>query len=1709
MTHAHHTVTALNNESSFKGSSFRIHRPRRCSVRNRRKSKADFDQEMVDQVIHEAERTSTNQAALVQESMWEDPGEVLKSLYDSVEARAQRRRHYLALFCFVVYVFLYLAVLALQKDAGGQYLLTSSMSEDLVPRDVNDLPRATFYKDTAIYDWLEGIMQKHWEELKCGDGVCNHPLEYRSFGRFGCQADCGAHNSTFVRFVLMANLKSDAALSEVTFNLCNREEQESPGKPLCWYEEDQRFQSVHETVAHNVLLPDGQWELRIRNIAGSNGGVIAGVSVAGDSLRAQPSADAQSPGPDAQPSSGDDPSNSHGRRILSILGDSQRLEQKRVHQLKHLLMAPDEHVGSVPGAVEARVLSEVENFFDSAQGAVDGATHWTHWQYERHHVLEQYDLHQYVLWTYEECHDGVLQAMDMIRNSSLQCHLDWRPASCCAFLSEVLHHECSCTDQLELLEAVGVDTNAVETCAAIEDIPLVSGKLCPITSPVEWSPTSKEEVNTVACHHIVYDLAQSASFGSLCAGDGNKTRCCPLLNNFEKYNCECSDSFMKLDHTTQMTYEKLFVECALDVQEHDDGQCDGRVAPVHIASSPSFAREYNAWQTRKAAMHYIHLEADMLLNDDWLRHSQKNRVLLASEVSCPEVGHEPADCRTHLRHMLANCESKSEDHTVKCNAVCSAYLCDQQMSALCADTSMEWTSYAGDVFTVTYFQAWSSYKGVYEHQGCAACEAVDEECHLVSMETKDRLQYCTLQPESPCFWYGEGDQKVSKAFDQLEAYFMDVGEDIVCAVSKGIRTKYGSILNVSCDHMIEEFRTTDELFNIKCREDHHVGPCEIHADCGLGEFCGLVETEYGNAVCIDCIECCNPPNGNGQFWGSEPGCGHCVCSECSPGCTLSMRTNSLCDKACFTETCGWDNFNCYNELANYEVRCPSEPGKFWEPVLYHSAEVEYALCCGLHDKFDSSVAFDIWSHNDALHHEDYDLVPDSKQIDGLEGLRRFVTNKNRVLVGMLLVLERYDKDGRCAAVDDYHELYPHCLGEPLSAPYGIDPMFQFGTDLFVEAVAERQSEYYDPSDVNEAGVPYGFHHHRIAGFERHPGYPIVFDVNLLPERALDMLTYMKEGHYLDFESQRLTVQLLTFNGNNGMFGNTVVTMEFLLHGGVKITHAVSGLVLELYLTPLHYLRACFELVFAACYIFTVYCFIIDFSSHYKETRSALSYFTSGVSNVVEFVSLIVGASNIIQWIDIVVVSSGMEIQDRFDVYEDLQGEANWLKLANDGQGLRDAAAQFNNITTLRLRWDYYMFFNAFNLTLMVVRVLNIMDFHPDIGLITRTLTKAVHDLANFCVVASLLVTVYACMGHIFLGDQILAMSTIQKSFSTCLYFMIGDFLSSDVWATNMNLFSSITLALWFWSYVTVVFIILLSALLAIIVSSMDQLKQDDVLREKTNLFVETGHILFYCVDAVRRGFKKRMTESSVRRKIKEMIDALPVDVLEIEAGRQDACDPAVKAIPIGSTTLQQKQLEQLLASLAESYVSACRGSFFDSHQMYIDGKPGPPSDVSNEITGELNVEHVTHFDIQTKEMSSVLFRSLAKPQKDVLDEIKDWQSSKAKEEAWKADVLALLKTIQVQTTGTHFQSEPTQHENQTLSVAVARTYQSNSGNVVPSTDRSCSTHAKVPAISPPAASCDVGNASGQPDVRMRMPRKPGKLSLDLEAYRKRTSEDRL
>ena len=54
------------------------------------------------------------------------------------------------------------------------------------------LPTSTQYGSSDdVLNWLSTTLTAIWVDPVCGDGVCETPFEYASFGRFGCRADCG------------------------------------------------------------------------------------------------------------------------------------------------------------------------------------------------------------------------------------------------------------------------------------------------------------------------------------------------------------------------------------------------------------------------------------------------------------------------------------------------------------------------------------------------------------------------------------------------------------------------------------------------------------------------------------------------------------------------------------------------------------------------------------------------------------------------------------------------------------------------------------------------------------------------------------------------------------------------------------------------------------------------------------------------------------------------------------------------------------------------------------------------------------------------------------------------------------------------------------------------------------------------------------------------------------------------------------------------------------------------------------------------------------------------------------------------------------------------------------------------------------------------------------------------------------------------------
>lgn len=54
------------------------------------------------------------------------------------------------------------------------------------------LPGQTQYGSSDdVLSWLDTTLTAIWVDPVCGDGVCETPFEYASYGRFGCRADCG------------------------------------------------------------------------------------------------------------------------------------------------------------------------------------------------------------------------------------------------------------------------------------------------------------------------------------------------------------------------------------------------------------------------------------------------------------------------------------------------------------------------------------------------------------------------------------------------------------------------------------------------------------------------------------------------------------------------------------------------------------------------------------------------------------------------------------------------------------------------------------------------------------------------------------------------------------------------------------------------------------------------------------------------------------------------------------------------------------------------------------------------------------------------------------------------------------------------------------------------------------------------------------------------------------------------------------------------------------------------------------------------------------------------------------------------------------------------------------------------------------------------------------------------------------------------------
>lgn len=122
-----------------------------------------------------------------------------------------------------------------------------------------------------------------------------------------------------------------------------------------------------------------------------------------------------------------------------------------------------------------------------------------------------------------------------------------------------------------------------------------------------------------------------------------------------------------------------------------------------------------------------------------------------------------------------------------------------------------------------------------------------------------------------------------------------------------------------------------------------------------------------------------------------------------------------------------------------------------------------------------------------------------------------------------------------------------CFADVDLDPFGIDPIFSPESSWHDPTV--NVSAFYNVrTEVNEAGVPFGFFPLELEGFPS--GFPVFVPTQVSGRHAQSLMEYLAEGRFVDEQTSVLTVEMVSFNSDLNSLFYTTVNVRFSLEEGV-------------------------------------------------------------------------------------------------------------------------------------------------------------------------------------------------------------------------------------------------------------------------------------------------------------------------------------------------------------------------------------------------------------------------------------------------------------------------------------------------------------------------------------------------------------------------------
>lgn len=209
--------------------------------------------------------------------------EVAKAVQQKVAAAVEMSRKYRHVLWYSIFVAAYMVVLYLQASAYKSGEVVETLKKAFMPADGSTT--MTFKNEDEVLDYLGNkVLLPIWKDPVCGDGNCEWPWEFPSWGRFGCRADCGNNPNTTK---IVVNVRADftghpsisprVLMNNAKWNLCLEDEarRKRGEADLCWYDDDQTFPQVQVNEINAMDVIDGKWFVIVRgDYAGRVSGAV-------------------------------------------------------------------------------------------------------------------------------------------------------------------------------------------------------------------------------------------------------------------------------------------------------------------------------------------------------------------------------------------------------------------------------------------------------------------------------------------------------------------------------------------------------------------------------------------------------------------------------------------------------------------------------------------------------------------------------------------------------------------------------------------------------------------------------------------------------------------------------------------------------------------------------------------------------------------------------------------------------------------------------------------------------------------------------------------------------------------------------------------------------------------------------------------------------------------------------------------------------------------------------------------------------------------------------------------------------------------------------------------------------------------------------------------------------------------------------------------